>query len=84
MLQIKNIQEKSYNYPIKIGFSVIAGLSTKSVLELEIKYNRLNKERKIAKKEIIRLNRRLNLMKNSRAWKITAPIRFLTSLSKKK
>lgn len=84
MLQIKNIQEKSYNYPIKIGFSVIAGLSTKSVLELEIKYNRLNKERQIAKKEIIRLNRRLNLMKNSRAWKITAPIRFLTSLSKKK
>lgn len=84
LLQIKDIQEKSYNSPIKMGFSIIAGLYTMSTLELEIKYNRLNKEKKVTEKEVIRLNRRISLMKNSRAWKITAPLRKLTDLLKKK
>lgn len=84
LLQIKQIQEQPYHDPIKMGFSIIDGLYSMSALELEVEYNQLDKERKTIEKELNRLTHRVNLMKNSNAWKLTAPIRMLTSLLKRK
>lgn len=83
LFQIKDIQEQPYDETIKMGFSIIDGFHSMSVLELELEYKQLDKDRKIIEKELNRLTHRINLMKNSNAWKMTAPIRLLTSLFKK-
>ncbi len=84
LLQIEHIQVKEYNAPIKLGFSVIDGLQSMSLVELEVEHKQSIKESKIMGKEVARLHKRIKQMKQSKAWKVTAPLRIVTSKLKEK
>lgn len=85
LLQIKHIEEEAYDKTLQIGFHVEDGLHSKSTVELESEQKQAIKDFKIVEKEVKRLNKRINHMKKSNSWKITAPLRLVSSkLSGKK
>lgn len=79
-LKIDKIKEHKWDYPVKIGFFLINGLSQKSFLELEHEYNQSYKELRSLELETSRLEKRIKLIKSSKSWKVTAPIRTLKKL----
>lgn len=76
-LQIHNITESKWDQPLKIGFDLIDGLNQLSLAELENEYKQSYKDNRTLEMELRRLNKRIELMKTSRAWRLTAPIRFV-------
>lgn len=84
LLQIKNIQIKEYKLPIKTGFSIEEGLQSMSPLELEVEYKQSLKEIKILKREVTRIRKRIKLIKQSKTWRIMAPLRIVTGKLKEK
>jgi len=76
-LKIYDIECCTWNKPVKLGFELIDGRNTMSVMELENEHKQSFREIRVLEKEVKRLQRRIELMKKSRAWRLTAPIRFV-------
>jgi len=66
---IDNIKVEAYEYPVKIGFENIKEVITESQLK------ELEKEQIQLEHEYARLVKKYSQIKNSRAWRVTYPIR---------
>jgi D-alanine-D-alanine ligase-like ATP-grasp enzyme/acylphosphatase len=76
--------EKEWNSPVKLGFELKSDVRTLSTVELETKLTELKKEIKAVEKEKLRLQKRIQQMKQSKAWKLTKPLRMFTDYRKKR
>jgi len=81
--QIRDIVEKNWDEPIRRGFELIDGFKQLSLNELENANRQLRKNERTLEIETNRLNKRIEQMKQSRAWRLTAPIRKIKDLIKK-
>lgn len=76
-LQIHSIKIRDWEKPIRNGFNLIDGLDQMSLVKLENKNREKYREMRTFEMEVNRLNKRIELMRNSRSWKISAPVRLL-------
>ncbi|MFA1821447.1 hypothetical protein ACDX78_14935 [Virgibacillus oceani] len=77
-------KEEEWNNPIKLGFELISDARMLSVVELESKLKEINNEIRKADNENRRLEHRMKLMKESKAWKVTKPLRMVTDFRRKR
>lgn len=83
--EVKKVTEDKWEAPIKIGFDIlIDDQPDKEVERLTRKIKRLEKQKKIIKKDKIEAERNYLEIVNSRTWKSTSPIRKTIDLVKKK
>ncbi|WP_373893901.1 acylphosphatase [Virgibacillus sp. CBA3643] len=78
--KIDVVSEENWEKPIKIGFELIDGYNTLSARELEVELKQMEKDIKSTQKEQHRLEHRIRLMRQSRTWKLTVPIRNLMNV----
>ncbi|QKY70430.1 ATP-grasp domain-containing protein [Lentibacillus sp. CBA3610] len=81
--QIFNITKEYWGSPIKLGFEIKNDYLFKSNKELENEIEDIKKKMKQTKKEDNLLNQRINMIQNSRMWKMTSPLRNLGGKIKK-
>lgn len=81
-LKIKNFVEDEWNQPIKIGFELLDEFNNMSIIELENYYNQNHKEIRVLEREVIRLSKRVEQVKNSHSWKLTKPLRKVKNIFK--
>lgn len=80
-----NIKVKDeWKAPVKLGFELKSDLHSLSNVELKNKLNDLRKEIKAVEKESLRLHKRIQQMKQSKAWKLTKPLRMFTDFRNRK
>src|SRR5699024_1691426 len=72
--QIRDIVEKNWDEPIRRGFELIDGFKQLSLNELENANRQLRKNERTLEIETNRLNKRIEQMKQRRAWRLNAPI----------
>ena len=77
-------KEENWDHPIKLGFELISDARMLSVVELESKLKEINNEIRKADNENRRLEKRMKLMEESKAWKITKPLRMVTDFRRKR
>jgi D-alanine-D-alanine ligase-like ATP-grasp enzyme/acylphosphatase len=77
-------REEEWNHPIKLGFELISDAQMLSIVELESKLKEMNNEINKSDKENKRLEQRMKLMKESKAWKMTKPLRMVTDFRRKR
>ena len=53
-----------------------------SIFELENYYNQNHKEIRVLEREVIRLSKRVEQVKNSHSWKLTKPLRKVKNIFK--
>lgn len=72
---LQKIESNNYKKAVNLGFEFLEK-EHKSLAELELKHRQLYREVRHEEREVRRLERRLSLMKNSRFWRLTKPLRI--------
>lgn len=76
-------KEEQWEAPVKLCFELISDSNFLSTVELDIKLKELKKSVLSSEKENERLKRRIQLTEESKAWRVTKPIRMITGLLKR-
>lgn len=82
--QIEHIKKDVYDKPVKVGFEILGQRQSMGSPELEAEYKQIIKNNKQSKKEIQRLEKKINQMLDSTSWRITTPLRAIIKKIKRK